>query len=65
MSKFFIVTIQNGSLDIEYHDMQEGIQTSATECYVKLRDQAEPRETWIAITEAEFEAVKESLEPPA
>lgn len=65
MSKYFVVPVSNGVLDIEYRDLIQGIQTSATECYVKLREQAEPRGTWTTITEQEFEAVKESLEPPA
>lgn len=59
---YFIVPINNGFLDIDYTDLIEGIQTSATECYVKLRDQAEPRETWTVITEAEFETIKEPPE---
>ncbi len=64
MSKCFVVSVSDGVLDIEYRDLIQGIQTSATECYVKLREQSEPRGTWIAITEQEFESVKQSLEPP-
>jgi hypothetical protein len=62
---YFIVPVNAGLLDIDYADLIEGVQTSATECYVKLREQTEPRGTWIAITEQEFESVKQSLEPPA
>ena len=62
---YFIVPVNDGLLDIDYADLIQGIQTSATECYVKLRDQAVPRETWNVITEADFETIRESLEPPA
>ena len=61
---YYIVPVNNGMLDIDYADLIQGIQTTATECYVKLREQSEPRGTWIAITEQEFESVKQSLEPP-
>lgn len=61
---YYIVPVNNGMLDIDYADLIQGIQTSATECYVKLREQAEPRGTWTAIIEQEFESVKQSLEPP-
>lgn len=55
---YYIVPVNDGLLDIDYLYLQEGVQTSATECYVKLRDGAEPRETWQEITEEQFEQVK-------
>ncbi len=60
---YFIVPVNNGLLDIEYADLIQGIQISATECYVKLREQSVPRATWTKITEQDFEAVQAMLEP--
>ena len=63
---YFVVPVNNGLLDIDYGDLIEGIQTSATECYVKLRDIATIRDTWQAITEEQFNTIKNNLfEPPA
>jgi len=63
--KFFIVPVNNGLLDIDYADLVEGIQTTATECYVKLRDIAAIRDTWLGITEEQFETVKANMiQPP-
>jgi len=59
--KFFIVPVNNGLLDIDYADLVEGIQTTATECYVKLRDIAAIRDTWLVITEVEFNTIKDNL----
>lgn len=55
---FYIVLVENGKLDIDYRDLQEGVQTTADTCHVKLRDEAEVRESWTEITEAEFNQVK-------
>ncbi len=56
--------VRDGLLDIGYRDLQEGIQTSATECYVRLRDQAIPRETWQETTAEAMEQVKVDLLEP-
>ena len=50
----YIVPIENGVLDIDYRDLQEGVQTTAETCHVRLRDGAEVRASWTEITEAEF-----------
>ena len=54
----YIVPIENGVLDIDYRDLQEGVQTTAETCHVKLRDGAEVRESWTEITEADFVQAK-------
>lgn len=54
---YFIVPVNNGLLDVDYEDLTEGIQTSETQCYVKLRGDFTRRDSWQEITEAEFEAV--------
>lgn len=58
---YYIVPVNNGLLDIDYLYLQEGIQTSATECYVKLRDGATVRDSWQVITEDQFNQAKASL----
>ena len=61
------VSVVAGLLDIDYRDLQEGVQTSAAECYVRLRDGAAERPTWQAVTEQEFNDVKEQMglvDPP-
>ena len=52
--RYYIVPVNNGVLDIDYRDLQEGIHTNADTCHVRLRDGAEVRESWTEITEAEF-----------
>ncbi len=59
---YYIVPVNSGLLDIDYLYLQEGVQASATECYVKLRDGAELRSTWQEITEEQFEQAKASME---
>ena len=61
---YYIVPVNAGRLDIDYTYLQEGIQTSASECYVMLREGAEVRASWQEITEEEFNSVKESLSSP-
>lgn len=64
---FYIVPVENGVLDIDYRDIQEGVQTTDHTCHVKLRDGAEVRESWTEIMEAEFIQVKVDMgliEPP-
>lgn len=63
---YYKVPVVNGVLDIDYFFLQEGLQTAMDECYVRLKDGAEARPSWQAITEAEFNEVKENLlNPPA
>ena len=56
--KYYIVPVNSGDLDIDYRDLQEGVQTTADTCHVKLRDGAEVRDSWAEITEAEFSQAK-------
>ena len=63
----FIVPVHSGVLDIDYRDLEEGVQTAADTCHVRLRNGAEVRESWMEITEAEFVQAKVDvglLEPP-
>ena len=55
---FYIVPVTDGKLDIDYRDLQEGVQTTADTCHVRLRDGAEVRESWTEITEADFVQAK-------
>ena len=55
---FYIVPVESGVLDIDYRDLQEGLQTTAETCHVRLRDRAEKRASWIEITEVEFNQAK-------
>ena len=52
--RYYIVPVNNGVLDIDYRDLQEGIHTNADTCHVRPRDGAEVRESWTEITEAGF-----------
>jgi len=54
----FIVPINDGLLEVDYEFLEQGIQISETECYVKMRPGFAVRPSWQEITEAEFEAVK-------
>lgn len=65
---YYVVPVIEGALDIDYRDLQDGIQTSATECYVRLCDGVTERPTWQEVSEQEFDAIKEQMglvEPPA
>lgn len=64
MSKYYICPVTDGLLDIDYRDLQEGVQTSATECYVKLSDRTIPRDTWQETTAEAMEQVKADLLEP-
>ena len=57
----YVVPAVDGVLDIDYKDLQEGVQSSATECYVRLRDGAIVRPTWQVVTEQEFINAKEQM----
>jgi len=58
---YFIVPVNDGVLDIDYLYLQEGVQNSETECYVKLKSGAYVRESWQSITEEQFNIIKENL----
>lgn len=60
---FFLVPINGGLLDINYMDLEEGIQISETEAYVKLRPEGEMRLSWQAITEEQFNQAKPIVVP--
>lgn len=55
------ISVTNGILDMEYENLQEAIQTSATEAYVRVCTDVEPRLSWVEITEDEWNTVKASL----
>lgn len=55
---FFKVPVLNGVLDIDYKYLEQGIQVSETEAYVKLREGFMTRGSWVPITEVQFEALK-------
>lgn len=61
---YYIVPVTDGKLDIDYRDLQEGVQTTADTCYVKLRDGAEVRESWTVITAMEFQQAKVDAAAP-
>lgn len=58
---YYIVPVTDGKLDIDYRDLQEGVQTTADTCHVRLRDGAEVRDAWTEITEADFTQAKVDL----
>lgn len=64
---YFSVPINNGELDIDYQFLEQGIQRSATEAYVKLREGYIIRPSWQVITEEEWREqippVPEPIEP--
>lgn len=55
---FYKVPIIEGVLDIDYNFMTEGIMTSAASAYVKMREGHTVKESWVEITQAEFDAVR-------
>lgn len=55
---FYMVPIIEGVLDIDYNFMLEGIMISAASAYVKMREGHIVRESWVEITQAEFDAVR-------
>jgi len=52
--QYYKVAMTNGTLDIDYSNLAEGITLSETEAVVAMRGNPEPREGWVAITEEEF-----------
>lgn len=62
---FFKVPVINGTLDINYEYLEQGIQISDTESYVKLRPGFEVRESWQPITEEEWLSVQPPEPEPA
>lgn len=61
---FYRVPVNNGTVDIDYRDLQEGIQTSSGECLVKLRGDAAVRESWGVVAKEDFEAAKTAAGVP-
>lgn len=61
---YFIVPVNDGLLDIDYYYLIEGIQISATQCYVALREGFTVRDTWEEITEEQFNEVKALINEP-
>jgi hypothetical protein len=65
---FFKVPVINGTLDIDYEYMEQGVQSSETEAYIKLRKGFTTRESWRPITEEEWLSVQppepEPVPPP-
>lgn len=59
---YYLVAVNNGVLDIDYTDLIEGIVVSSNEGWVKLREGAILRSTWIEKTQEEFEAMKQPPE---
>lgn len=55
---YFSVPINNGELDIDYQFLEQGVQKSEIEAYVKLRKGYIMRPSWQAITEEEWLAVR-------
>jgi len=61
---YFIVSVDEGVLDIDYKYLLEGVQTTSENCHVKLQDGVTVRGSWTEITEAEFISARESLLNP-
>lgn len=59
---YYIVPVINGVLDIDYRDLIEGIQTATDTCHVRLRDGADVRGSWMAITADEFVIAKTQMD---
>ncbi len=55
---FYIVPILRDILDINHDIIIEAMAISKTEAIVKLNDNSEPNESWIEITEEQFNQYK-------
>ncbi len=61
---YFKVPIVNGEMDIPYEYLEQGVQISENEAYVKLREGYEVRESWMEITEEEWLVVQPVISGP-
>lgn len=61
---YFRVPVNNGVMDIDYRLLIQGIGISGTEAIVNLHPDAIVRESWVSITEDEFNEVKPPDPPP-
>lgn len=61
---FFKVPVIEGELDIDYKYLEQGVQISENEAYVKLREGYEVREPWMEITEEEWLVVQPVISGP-
>ena len=61
--KYYMVSVNNGVLDIDYEYLQEGIQINDTTAYVVLREGFTVRPTWQEITAEQLNQAKPSPAP--
>lgn len=62
--KYYAIPKNNGSLDMDYRHLREGVQVNENSVYCAVDADAEVKESWKEITEEDFNQAKAAIMPP-